>query len=218
MTKRLQLFFLIVLGVLIFRCAYAQEFLTTNANADVPWAWYVSRASGFVAFALLYFSVFLGLTLRIPFLRKMFAPGFASNAHCWISLQATLFVVLHAGILLFDNFFHLGWADLFVPFVSSYETGLMALGIFGFYLMVLLLVTSYARKYISQTLWRTVHFMNIVLYVIVLIHIMFLGTDMKNPVVFDIFLWANAFLIFLMLTNMQLRISNAVRVRKISSQ
>ena len=211
MQKKYQIIALSFFGLLIFHVAGAQE--TAAASAGVPWAWYLSRAAGFLAFALLYVSIFLGLTLRIPLLRKIFAPARASYVHCWISLQATLIVFLHAGVLVFDNFFHLTWQDLFVPFASSYQTIPMALGIFGFYLMVVLVATSYGKKYISRKVWRWAHSANVILYVIVLLHVFYLGIDMQNPVVFNVFLWANAFLVFLMLTNMQLRIGDNIRMK-----
>lgn len=184
------------------------------AQQETPWAWYASRAAGLVAFALLYVSIFLGLTLRVPLLRKIFKPIYSMNIHCWISLQATILALIHGGVLVFDKFFNFSLADLFVPFASSYEPLLLPLGILAFYLMIMLVVTSYARKHISQKLWRITHFSNIVLYIIVLFHAAGLGTDLKNPTNFHIFLYANAFLVFLMLINMQLRIAERIRMRK----
>lgn len=186
-------------------------------NLETPWAWYISRAAGLLAFALLYVSIFLGLTLRIPLLRKIFAPVHSMKIHCWISFQATVLAFLHGGVLLFDKFLKLSLVDLFVPLASSYETVFLSLGIFSFYFMLILVATSYGRKHISQKLWRVTHFINIILYVIVLVHIFAMGTDLKNPIFFDIFLFTNAFLVLLMLINMQLRIAEARRRRKEAS-
>lgn len=185
-----------------------------DAKVETPWPWYAARAAGLVAFILLYISIFLGLTLRIPLARKIFKPLYAMNIHCWISLQATVIAFLHGGVLIFDKFLHLSLVDIFVPFVSSYQRALLPLGILGFYLMIMLVVTSYMRKHISQKVWRITHFSNIALYLMVIGHAVGLGTDLKKPLVFDIFLFANAFLVFLMLVNMQLRIAEAHRRRK----
>jgi DMSO/TMAO reductase YedYZ heme-binding membrane subunit len=54
--------------------------------------------------------------------------------------------------------------------------------------------------------WRTIHFFNIGLYFVVIIHAFYLGTDMKNETVRSIFLYANLLLILLMLNNMFFRI------------
>ncbi len=187
---------------------------TKSPNYETPWAWYVSRSSALVAFFLLYVSIFLGLTLRIPFLRKIFSPVYSMKVHGWIALQATLFALIHGMVLMFDKFYNFSFADLFVPFVSSFEPKPLAMGIVAFYLMVLLVLTSYARKFISQKIWRITHFANIALYVLGMIHAVNLGTDMKNPIVFDIFIFANAFLIFVMLYNIEIRISDARRIKK----
>ena len=46
--------------------------------------------------------------------------------------------------------------------------------------MIILVATSYARKYISQKVWRTIHFLNIALYIFSIIHAFYLGTDLKT--------------------------------------
>lgn len=182
----------------------------TNATVSVqeenPWAWYFSRASGLISFALLYVSIFLVLTIRIPFLRKFFAPAHALNAHGWIALQATILALLHGLILTLDKFLNFSLTNVLIPFTSPYEKTLVALGTIGFYLMLLLVVTSYARKYMSFKAWRTIHFFNIGLYFIVFVHALYLGTDLKISLVRNIFIAANSILVLLMLTNMFLRI------------
>lgn len=185
-----------------------------ESNGEIPWAWYVSRAAGLIGFVLLYISIFLGLTLRIPLMRKIFKPLYAANIHCWISLQATLFAFLHGVVLLFDKFLKFSLVDLFVPFVSSYEPIFLSMGIISFYLMIILVVSSYMRSRISYKSWRILHFTNIALYIFSVVHAAKLGTDLKDTTNFNIFLFLNAFLVFLMLLNMQLRITERIKLRK----
>lgn len=168
---------------------------------ETPWAWYVSRSSGLLAFALLYLSMFLGLTIRIPSLRKLFAPLYSLQWHCFIALQATAIALLHGVVLVFDKFTGFNLVDVLVPFSSKFEPGLVALGILGFYLMIMLTITSYARKTLSYNFWRVLHFTNIGLYVIVFIHALYLGTDLKIPTVRFIFLGANLLLALLIVLN-----------------
>ncbi|NTW27686.1 MAG: hypothetical protein HGA36_05145 [Candidatus Moranbacteria bacterium] len=176
--------------------------LSTSATQETPWAWYVSRVSGLVGFILLYISIFLALTIRVPFLRKLFSPLYALNAHGWIALQATIFAFIHGTVLIFDKFMGFNLFDVFVPFAANYERTLVAFGTISFYLMVILVVTSYARKYLSFKIWRAVHFLNIVLYFATIMHALYLGTDLKISLVRNIFIIANVFLIALMLVNM----------------
>ncbi|HBI33604.1 MAG TPA: hypothetical protein DEA43_00595 [Candidatus Moranbacteria bacterium] len=196
--------------------AVTQDDISQSQN-ETPWAWYISRVSGLVGFTLLYISIFLALTIRIPFLRKVFSPLYALNAHGWIALQATLFVFVHGTVLIFDKFMGFNLVDILVPFASTYEPILVAMGIIGFYLMIILVVTSYARKYIPFKVWRAVHFLNIILYIGVIIHAYFLGTDMKNEIIRNIFIYANIFLIVLMLVNMFIRIKQNIARRNVSS-
>ena len=170
---------------------------------QIPWDWYIVRASALVGFLLLYISVFVGTVSSLPGIRKYFLRLRSLNFHCWISLQALLFVAMHAVALLFHKFIPFGWKDVFIPFHSSFEPMLVALGIFGFYLMLILVGTSYARKYISVGLWRAIHFLNVGLYVAVTAHALYLGTDLKSGLLREIFIWANgtlfAFLVFSMI-------------------
>jgi len=190
-----------------------------QVQSETPWAWYVSRVSGLVGFALLYISIFLALTIRIPFMRRIFSPPYALNAHGWIALQATVFALVHGSVLIFDKFMGFSLMDVFAPFATSYNPGLVALGIIGFYLMLLLVVTSYVRKYLPFKFWRAVHFLNIILYVGVIVHAYFLGTDMKNEIIRNIFVYANILLIMLMLVNMFIRIKqNIARKNTITSE
>jgi DMSO/TMAO reductase YedYZ heme-binding membrane subunit len=185
----------------------------SNLKDETSWPWYISRASGLVAFLLLYVSIFLALTLRVPFLRKYFEPMYALNAHGWIALQATVIALVHGLVLIFDKFLGFSVFDVLIPFKSNYETSMVTLGILSFYLMAILVATSYGRKYMSQKFWRVVHFSNIILYVIVVIHAFYLGTDMKNDIVRNVFILANAFLVLIMLINMFLRIKEKIARR-----
>jgi predicted ferric reductase len=168
----------------------------------VPWGWYFARAGGLVAFALLYFSILLGLAIRWPRLRKILQPIYSCEIHCWISFQALIFAFLHAVSLLFDNYFSFSLKDIFIPWAFKSDLlspALIAAGIIGFYLLVALVITSYLKKYIGQNMWRIVHFLNLWLYFFVLFHAISLGTDLKQGFLRQIFLALNGLLIILLL-------------------
>jgi methionine sulfoxide reductase heme-binding subunit len=181
---------------------------------DIPYAWYLTRSSALVGFFLLYVSIFSGLAVRTPLLNKIIKPIHSAKIHCWISLQALIFAAIHGGSLLFDKFINFSWKNILIPFypltqsqAQRIDVGLMALGIFGFYIMLLLVASSYLRKGLSAQTWRAVHFLNISLYVITLVHSLYLGTDLKSEgVVRSAFIYANGFLMFLFLLNIILRL------------
>jgi len=89
--------------------------------------------------------------------------------------------------------------------MSGIDPKILALGILSFYIMVVLVLTSYFRKHINATAWRALHFLNIGLFVIVFIHALYLGTDLKNEIFRNIFIAANAFLLILIIANIILK-------------
>ena len=183
-------------------------------NTQIPWDWYVVRASALVGFLLLYISVFMGTVSCLPGIRKYFLRLRSLNFHCWISLQALIFALIHGVALLFHRFISFSLADILIPFHSSYEPLLVALGTISLYLMIILVATSYARKYISQKFWRTVHFLNIALYILSIIHAFYLGTDLKSGLLREIFIWANGTLILLLAYNLIYRIWSKIKKRE----
>jgi len=188
------------------------------SNVQIPWDWYIVRASALIGFLLLYTSVFIGTVSCLPGLRRIFLRLRSLNFHCWISLQALIFVIIHAVALLFHKFIPFGWKDVFIPFHSNFEPVLVGLGTIGFYLMLILVATSYARKYVSQKFWRAVHSLNIGLYIVVIIHALYLGTDLKSGLLREIFIWANGLLLLMLFINLAYRIWAKIKQREISCE
>lgn len=191
----------------------AKETVTerTVSNNTVPWVWYVTRSSALVGFFLLYLSFLFGLAIRTSFVRKLISPADAFSVHCWISLQALVFALVHGVSLLFDKMIIFSWKDILVPFVfRSAGSGLnvpgadelVAFGVLSFYLMIALVITSYSRRFISQKVWRSIHFMNIGLYILSFLHALYLGTDLKSGVGREIFIIANAILAVLLVVRL----------------
>lgn len=184
-------------------------------DSSVPWDWYIIRGSALIGFLLLYVSIFVGAISCLPGIRKIFLRLRSLNLHCWISLQALTFAAVHGTMLLFHKFIPFGWKDVFIPFHSSFEPILVALGTISFYLMIVLIATSYARKYISQKLWRTIHFLNIILYISAIIHALYLGTDLKSGLLREIFIWANAILFLLLIYHIFYRLWSKIKGREV---
>jgi len=132
-------------------------------------------------------------------------------------LQALIFALIHGVILLFDKMVGFGWQNIFIPFyASSHDNAVgvnpefLALGIIGFYIMFILVLSSYLKKFISQYVWRGLHFLNIGLFVAVFIHALYLGTDLKNETFRVIFIIANFLLLILIAINLLLRMTKSL--------
>ncbi|MFA6047562.1 MAG: ferric reductase-like transmembrane domain-containing protein [Parcubacteria group bacterium] len=168
--------------------------------------WYLTRSSALVGYFLLWISIFLGLSIRTPLLNRIIKPIYSYKVHCWISLQALIFVLIHGLSLLGDKYVGFTLGNIFIPFFPQTALGVdmsfLALGIISFYIMLILVVTSYFRNNLSHSLWRGVHFLNIGLFVIVFIHALYLGTDMKSGLIRFAFIYANVFLAILFIINL----------------
>lgn len=178
-------------------------------SSEIPWAWYLARSSALVAFLLLYISIFLGLSIRTPILKEIIKPAYSYRIHCWISLQALIFTAVHGIALLFDKFISFKIGNIFIPFypmtqsqMAAMNPNFLALGVVAFYIMIILVFSSYFKSRIPASLWRGLHFLNIGLYIITIIHALYMGTDMKIEIVRNIFIAANAVLIILFAINL----------------
>lgn len=188
------------------------EKVYTSTQGETPWAWYLTRASALLGFLLLYISFLLGLSIRIPVLNKIIKPIYSFEIHCWISLQALLFALFHGLILLWDKFMGFGIKNVLIPFYPVAENQMaginsktLALGILSFYIMLILVLTSYLKKYISQAVWRGLHFLNIGLFIAIFIHALYLGTDLKSGPLRTAFIIANLLILLLLVINLSLQ-------------
>lgn len=170
--------------------------------SETPWAWYLVRSSGITALIFLYIAMFLGLAIKTPGLKDIIRPIYSVGAHCWLASQVLFFSIVHLVGLIFDQYLDFGPLDILIPFYTDFEPGLVSLGILGFYLIVILVGTSYFRQAITWKFWRKTHYLYIVLFPVAFIHSFYLGTDLKSPVARAIFLIPGGILALLFITKL----------------
>lgn len=181
---------------------------------ETPWAWYVARITGLMSFLLLYIVMFLGLSIRTPFLNKILKPIYSLNIHAWLSVQALVLVFIHGGALLFDKYTKFGLPDIVLPFFNKTYGLELAMGILAMYLMLVLITSSYLRKFINYKVWRITHFLNIPLYAMAVYHGLYLGTDLADGTLRYIFIYANIFLAFIISINILARIIKLIQDKR----
>ena len=187
-----------------------------TSSIEVPWVWYMTRASGLVAFAFAWLAIFLGIAVRLPLLKDIVRPAYSLSVHYVIAAQTLFFALLHGISFLFDPFMAPSLSDVFIPFhisADKIDPLSLALGIMAFYGFTVLVFTSWIKPMIPQRLWRITHFLNIFVYVTVIAHALLLGTDMKVSLYRNIFIGANVFLMSLLLINFALKLANTIRRR-----
>jgi methionine sulfoxide reductase heme-binding subunit len=160
--------------------------------------WFVTRAAGWVAYFLLWFSTVWGLLLPTRLLDRVISPTFAFDFHEFISLLSLGFVGLHVGVLLFDRYLPYSLAQIFVPFLSPYRPFWVGIGVLGLYLSLLVTVTFYLRKWIGQKRFKAIHTLSLLAYFGVVLHAFFSGTDSSLPTAQLVYL--SSFLVVVFLT------------------
>ncbi len=137
--------------------------------------WYLTRASGLVAYLLLFSSVSLGLTLTggSPGLRRYDIY----DLHRFIAFVTLAVTGFHLLIVLPDAYINFTILELLVPFASPYRPVYMGLGILGFYLMVIVLASFYLMPRLPYTWWRRLHYGTLLMFVLALAHGLGAGTD-----------------------------------------
>ena len=141
-------------------------------------AWYLSRASAFVAYVLLWWSMILGLSITNRLARLWPGGPAAADLHEHASLLGLGFALLHALVLLGDSYIGYTLPQILIPFASSsYQPIWVGLGQVGLYLMALVTFSFYIRRWIGARAWRTIHYLSFGLFVLALLHGLFSGTD-----------------------------------------
>ncbi|MBI3244719.1 MAG: ferric reductase-like transmembrane domain-containing protein [Chloroflexi bacterium] len=140
--------------------------------------WYLSRASGVVAYGLLWLSMIFGLTLTNKMARVWPGGPTMFDLHQHASLLGLAFALFHGLILMGDHYINYSLAQVLVPFSSAgYRPIWVGLGQVGFYLMGLVGLSFYARKAMGNRLWRLIHFLSFGMFLLALAHGMMSGTD-----------------------------------------
>lgn len=162
---------------------------TAGAQFEKSWAWYVTRASGVLAAILLALLVASGVGLLTGTTYRILEPLPAWAAHRALGLSFGVMVLIHVVVLLFDKFVGLGLADVLVPFYSAYNTIsiaghqvslYMSLGVLALYLVMLIIITSLLWMQKRPKPWRLVHYLSYAVLILVFVHGVFLGTDLKH--------------------------------------
>jgi predicted ferric reductase len=139
--------------------------------------WYITRAAGWMAYFLLWFSMVWGLAIPTKFFERFLSPTFAVDFHEYISLLSIGFIILHVSVLMIDQYLPFSLVQILIPFMSPYRPVWVGLGVLGFYLSLLVTITFYLRKKIGQKKFKAIHTLSLLGYLGVVLHAFFAGSD-----------------------------------------
>jgi sulfoxide reductase heme-binding subunit YedZ len=137
--------------------------------------WLTSRAAGTAALVLASLGVCVGLLMGGRLVRGRGIDLRA--AHEALSLATIVALVVHALALLGDSFMSPSLADLTIPFVSGYKTLWTSIGIVAGWGLIVLGLSYYARRWIGQRRWRSLHRFTVLAWALGVVHTLGEGTD-----------------------------------------
>ncbi len=139
--------------------------------------WYITRASGLVAYILLWLSTAWGLAISSKIFDPHLLRNYTYDFHEFLSLLAIGFLVIHLSVLTLDHYLPFSVTQVLVPFTSTYRPLWVGIGVIAFYLTLLVSVTFYLRRYIGVRAFRLIHGLSLVTYLGATLHALYAGTD-----------------------------------------
>jgi len=95
-----------------------------------------------------------------------------------------VFLALHVGTTVVDQFVSIPLTAAFLPFASDYKEYWLSLGAVALDLLIALVVTSLIRNRLGLRTWRWVHWAAYVCWPVALVHGLGAGTDRSTLWVF----------------------------------
>jgi predicted ferric reductase len=158
--------------------------------------WYLSRATGMIAWVVLGITCLWGILLITRMLKPADRPAWLLDLHRYLGVLSLVTVGAHMATLVGDNWSYFGWRELFIPQASKWQATAVTWGVLAFYLMVIVQVSSWTMRWLPRKLWHGIHLLSYVLFVMVTVHGFLAGSDSTNLVFFAIACGVIAILLF----------------------
>lgn len=147
-------------------------------GSDPPAFWYLSRASGLVAYTLLWLSMMAGLSTTNRWARVWPGGPLVFDLHQHTALLGIAFSLFHALVLLGDRHLDASWVALAVPFtVPGTAAAWIGLGQVAWWGLLVVGLSFYARKQLGPRTWRLIHFASFTVFTLALVHGVMAGSD-----------------------------------------
>lgn len=151
------------------------------AKREIPWAWYIARATGLEAYILLFIVTVLGVGIYTKNIPKIFRSEDVLSLHKGISISAGILLAAHCVALLLDPFIQFKLYEVFVPFTAHFKNASVGMGVIAFYFFLIILVSSLFFRERFPRQWRKLHYLTYPLFFMGLAHGVMVGTDTAYP-------------------------------------
>ena len=123
-------------------------------------------------------------TLRWPRRRL---PASLFKLHKWVGYSTLAVVLVHPLFLLAHAKTPFSLAAIYVPFTAPAETLFAGIGTIAFYLLLIVVVTSFLRLNLGLKLWKQIHYAAYALLPMFLVHGLFVNSSLNEAVPIDYF-------------------------------
>lgn len=167
-----------------------------NPQADLLF-WMLARVSGLAAFLAIAIALLSGVALRTSLFDRI-----ASN-RAWLELHTFSTVLwiplggMHVLTLLVDRTAQVAPIDVVFPFGISYGPLPLGLGTVALDAFVLVTVTGWLKRQMSQPLWSWIHRLSYPAFALTFVHAVLSGTDFSAPSV-SALAWSFAFAVLVL--------------------
>lgn len=166
------------LGAAFLLPAWAPALAASLGGGEPTAAWFLSRASGMVAYLLVWASMVLGLLLGTRLATAWPGPQAAFALHQHTSLLGLAFALFHGLVLLGDRHLSSSLGALALPFgVQHALRGWIGLGQLALLLALPVAFSFWARRGLGQRAWRLIHFASFAVFALALAHGAASGSD-----------------------------------------
>jgi len=157
-----------------------------------PTFWILARASGLTAYILLTLSALTGIVVKSrPFGSRVRQPA-AIDTHRTLAALGLGALVIHMTALALDKTVRMPVSALFIPGLSHYRPGSVAIGVLTAELMVIVYASFSQRRKIGFKNWRRLHWLTYALFAGGTAHGLLSGSDSRRAWALAIYLGAIA--------------------------
>ena len=178
--------------------AWIPNITASLLGADAKFYWYLSRATAFVGYGLLWMSMSMGIMITNKMARIWPGGPTAVALHQHTSLLGLGFGLVHGLLLIGDQYINFNLAQILTPFsTASYLPQWVGMGQLGFYVWGIVVLSYYVRHRIGRKTWRTIHFASYLVFALTLLHGIFSGTDTSKVWVTGMYWFSGSMILFL---------------------
>ena len=152
--------------------------------------WYLSRASGIVAWVMLAATNLWGILLITRMLKPVDRPAWLLDLHRWLAALAIISLGIHLGGLVADNYAHFGWREIMVPQscgktcwpARGSKRSAVTWGVIAMYVIIVIELSSLMMRKLPRKVWHGIHLFSYVSFMMATVHGALAGTDGGNIV------------------------------------